>query len=66
MYFTVVVKVKTENDQGKVKTHTERYLVDSMSVTEAEVKAVAQMEKDGLKDFEVSSASQSRIVGVID
>ena len=38
MYYTVAVKVETDNGNGKVKKNTERYLVDAMSVTEAEAR----------------------------
>lgn len=64
MNYTVAVKVKFEDDKGKVKTKTERYLVDAMSVTEAESRVVKFMEGT-MSDFEISSASQSRIVEVI-
>lgn len=65
MYFAVSVKIRTEDDKGRIKTHTERYLVDSLSVTEAEAKMVKNMEDQGASEFEVSAASQSRIVGVV-
>ena len=67
MYFTVAVKIENEID-GKVKKTTERYLVDAMSVTEAEARAVKYLQKDlgaGV-DFEVTAAGVSRIVGEID
>lgn len=67
MYFVVSIKVMTDNGNGKIKKHTERYLVDSMSVTEAESRAVKYMQDQGMntRDFEMTSASQSRIVEVI-
>jgi hypothetical protein len=64
MYYTVSVKVRFEDDKGKVKTKTERYLVDAMSVTEAEARVVSFM-KGSMQEFEISSASQSRIIDVI-
>jgi|TARA_R110000744_G_scaffold114347_1_gene213830 hypothetical protein len=67
MYFTVAVKIENEID-GKVKKTTERYLVDAMSVTEAEARAVKYLQKDlgaGV-DFEVTAAGVSRIVGVVE
>lgn len=64
MYFTVSVKVAFEDDKGKVKKSTERYLVDAISVTDAEARVVAYM-KDTQGGFEISSASQSRIVEVL-
>ena len=67
MYFTVAVKIENEID-GKVKKTTERYLVDAMSVTEAEARAVKYLRKDlgvGV-NFEVTAAGVSRIVGVVE
>ena len=62
MFFTVSVKVRFEDDKGKVKTKTERHLVDAQTVTEAESRVVSFMEDSQL---EISSASQSRIAEVI-
>lgn len=64
-YFTVSVKFKRENDKGKVKTTTERYLVNSMSVTEAEARVVKFLESCP-DDYQISSASESRILEVIE
>lgn len=65
MYFTVAVKIKYEDDKGRVKSRTERYLVDAVSVTDSEAMATAHMVELGEKDFEISSSSQSKIVSVI-
>jgi hypothetical protein len=64
MFHSVSVKVKFEDDKGKLKTKTEKYLVDAMSVTEAEARVTSYM-KGTQVEFEISSASQSRIVDVI-
>lgn len=63
-YYTVVVKIKTEDAKGKVKTKSERYLVDALSVTEAESRVTAFMEGT-MAEYEISSVGQSRIVEVI-
>ncbi len=63
MYFTVSVKVVTDDGQGKIKKSTERYLVEAMTVTEAEARVSAHMDKN--LSYEISSASQSRILEVI-
>lgn len=63
-YYQVNVKFKRENDKGKVKTVTERYLVNSMSVTEAEARVVKFLETCP-DEFQISSASESRIIEVI-
>jgi hypothetical protein len=67
MYFTVNVKVQHDNGNGKIKKVTERYLVDAMSVTEAEARVTEVMKEDlGGTEFEVVSASVSRIYKVIE
>lgn len=65
MYFVVSVKVVVQDAKGRDKKATERYLVDAMSVTEAEARAVKYMEDQGAHNFEVSAASQSKIIAVI-
>ena len=64
MFHSVSVKVRFEDDKGKTKTKTEKYLVDAMSVTEAEARVISYM-KGTLVEFEISSASQSKIVDVL-
>ncbi len=67
MYFTVNVKVQQDNGNGKVKKITERYLVDAMSVTEAEARVTNELKEDlSGTEFEVVSASVSRIYKVIE
>lgn len=63
-YFQVVVKIKREDDKGRVKTFTERYLVDSLTITEAEARVVKFME-DSMLEYEISSATESRIMQII-
>lgn len=65
-YFTVTVKVKRDVDNGKVKTYTERYLVNSMSVTEAEARTYKFLEEAGEQEFKVAAVSESRILDVIE
>ena len=66
MYFTVTVKILTDDGKGGVKKMTERYLVDAMSVTEAEARMTEYLSKDGAHDFEIVAAGVSRIVGVVE
>ena len=63
-YFQVVVKIKREDDKGKVKTFTERYLVDALTITEAEARVVKFME-DSMLEYEISSAAESRIIQIL-
>ena len=66
MYYTVTSKILTDDGNGKVKKITERYLVDAMSVTEAEARVVEDLSKGGANDFEIVAAGVSRIIKVID
>jgi hypothetical protein len=65
MYFTVNVKVQHDNGNGKIKKVTERYLVDAMSVTEAEARTVEYLLSRDEEAFEVKAASEAKIAGVI-
>ena len=64
MYFTVSVKVSFTDDKGKVKKSVERYLVDALSVTEAEARTAEFMKTD-VRDSEIVAVNQSRILEVI-
>jgi hypothetical protein len=67
-YYTARVQwvdvVDTPKGQ-KEKRVTESYLVDAMSVTEAEAKVVKDFEGYSF-DFEVKGVTQSKIVKIID
>ena len=63
-YFQVVVKIKREDDKGKIKAFTERYLVDALTITEAEARVVKFME-DSMLDYEITSATESRIMQIL-
>ena len=67
-YYTARVQwvdvVDTPKGQ-KEKKVTESYLVDAMSVTEAEAKVVKDFEGYNF-DFEVKGVNQSKIVKIID
>jgi len=60
-YFNV--KVQFVNEDNKKQSVT--YLVDAMSVTEAEAKTIQYLTNEGEQSFEVKAASESKIVGVI-
>ena len=68
MYYTARVQwvdtIDTPKGQ-KEKKVTESYLVDAMSVTEAEAKVVKDFEGYSF-DFEVKGVTQSKIVKIID
>jgi len=67
-YYTARVQwvdvVDTPKGQ-KEKKVTESYLIDAMSVTEAEAKVVKDFEGYSF-DFEVKGVNQSKIVKIID
>jgi hypothetical protein len=64
-YFVVRVKTKRENDNGKIRTYSEAFLVNAMTVTEAEARVVKKL--SGSKDeYSISSAAESRIIEVIE
>ena len=63
-YFQVVVKIKREDDKGKLKTFTERHLVEALTVTEAEARVVKFMEQFN-EEYLISSVTESRIIQLI-
>jgi hypothetical protein len=64
-FFVVKAVFEVENDKGKIKKQTETYLVDAMSVTEAEANLVQYLTERGENEFTIKSASKSNIVSVI-
>lgn len=67
-YFEVTVEVVVATlKNGKDKKNKEIYLVDAMSVTEAEARVVKDFEEAGVTlDYKVSGAKESRVIRVID
>jgi len=69
-YYEVLVQLKIESENGKgeikIKKVTEAYLVDAMSVTEAEARVIKSFSDAGFsKDYMVVSVKSSKIVDVI-
>lgn len=64
MYFTVTVKLEFTDDNGKKKKQTEKYLVDAVSVTDAEVKVTEEFE-GATYDWSVKSVAETKIVKVL-
>ena len=64
-YFQVKVQFTVEDGKGKVKKQNVLYLVDAMSVTEAEANITKYLTDQGENEFEVKSASQSVISAVV-
>jgi hypothetical protein len=67
-YFEVTVEVVVATlKNGKDKKNKEIYLVDAMSVTEAEARVVSDFNEAGVNvDYKVSGARESRIIRVIE
>jgi hypothetical protein len=67
-YFEVTVEVVVATlKNGKDKKNKEIYLVDAMSVTEAEARVVQDFTEAGVNvDYKVSGARESRIIRVIE
>lgn len=70
-YFEAVVVISTqsENSKGelKIKKQKETYLVDAMSITEAEARIVETCTTiGGINDFSVFSVKESKIIEVIE
>jgi len=67
-YFEVTVEVVIATQKnGKDKKQKEIYLVDAMSVTEAESRVVKDFEEAGVQiDYKVIGAKESRVIRVIE
>jgi hypothetical protein len=67
MYFQAVVEIVDMNDKGKQTKMRENYLVDAVSVTDAEVKVTKLFEDEGMStDFQVKSVKETKILQVIE
>lgn len=67
MYFQVNVEILDINDKGKQTKTKELYLVDAVSVTDAEVKINKMFEDEGtLLTFQVKSVRETKILQVIE
>ena len=70
-YYEVLVNIKTETEgfkgATKIKVVKETYLVDAMSVTEAEIRVVKSFTQSGFsQDYEVVGVKGSKVVEVIE
>ena len=67
MYFQATVEIIDVNENGKPSKTRELYLVDSMSVTEAEAKVAKLFEDEGMStNFQVKSVKATKILQVIE
>ncbi len=66
-YFLANVEIVDMNDKGKQTKMREQYLVDAVSVTDAEVKITKMFEDEGMStDFQVKSVKDTKILQVIE
>lgn len=64
MFYQAKVKIKQEDDKGKIKKSTEVYLVEAESITEVEV--IVTKEYFGVNfDWELMSVTETKIVKVL-
>jgi hypothetical protein len=66
-YFQATVEILDINDKGKQTKNKELYLVDAVSVTDAEVKVTKMFEDEGARvSFQVKSVRETKILQVIE
>lgn len=66
-YFLANVEIVDMNDKGKQTKTREQYLIDAISVTDAEVKVTKMFEDEGMStDFQVKSVKETKILQVIE
>ena len=65
-YYAVTVSVETDDAKGKIKKNKEQYLVDALSVTEAEAKLVKKFTDEAVQlEYEVIKVIETKIIDVI-
>jgi len=66
MYFQVVVQVKVEQENGKIKNQNEQYLVSAVSCIDAETKTTKDFVDEGANlDFKIVSVKETKILKVL-
>ena len=65
MFYEVQVEVENESNTGRIKKIKEYYLVQAVSVTDAEAKMYKEFESEA-NDWEVKMVRESKILKVID
>ena len=66
-YFQATVEILDMNDKGKQTKTKELYLIDAVSVMDAEVKVTKMFEDEGSQvDFQVKSVRETKILQVIE
>lgn len=66
-YFLAAVEIIDVSDKGKQSKIREQYLIDAVSVTDAEVKVTKMFEDEGMSTvFQVKSVKETKILQVIE
>jgi hypothetical protein len=63
-FYLTKVQFEVTNENGKVKKQTRQYIVDAVSVTDAEVQ-VNKYLRNSTEPFEVKTISESKILDYI-
>ena len=64
-YYISTVKVKDENERGRITSTNEVYCVEAESVTEAEAKVVKEFEGAGV-EYKVKAVKESKIIKILE
>ena len=64
-YFIATVKVKEENERGRITSNNEVYCVESETCTEAEAKVVKEFEGQNI-EYQVKSVKESKILKILE
>ena len=64
-YFIATVKVRDENERGRITSNNEVYCVESETVTEAEAKVVKEFEGQNT-EYHVKSVKESKIIKILE
>jgi hypothetical protein len=68
-WYSVMIQFDTEDDDGKSKKMTEPWIINAISVTDAEVKATKEIEKMGVTgrtmEYRVKDVKETKITKVI-
>ena len=64
-YYISTVKVKDENERGRITSTNEVYCVEAESVTEAEAKVIKEFEGAGV-EYQVKAVKESKIIKILD
>jgi hypothetical protein len=63
-YYLAKVQFEITNDNGKVRNHSRNYMVNAVSITDAEVQVTKHLSAS-VEPFEVKTISESKIVDYI-